>query len=86
MRQFVGIDLGREPVPDGTTILNFWYLLEHHDLCGQILREVNEYLATRGLRISIGMIVDATIVHAPSSTNVRRLPSPTPLGVGLLAA
>jgi hypothetical protein len=24
MSRFVGIDLGREPVPDETTILNFW--------------------------------------------------------------
>ncbi|GBQ32963.1 hypothetical protein AA11237_0297 [Acidocella aminolytica 101 = DSM 11237] len=29
---------------------------------------MNKYLATRGLRISTGTIVDATIVHAPSST------------------
>ncbi len=68
MRRFVGIDLGREPVPDETTILNFRHLLERHELCGETLREVNEYLATRALRISTGTIVDATIVHAPSST------------------
>ena len=68
MRRFVGIDLGREPAPDETTILNFRHLLERHELCGEILRDVNEYLATRGLRISTGTIVDATIVHAPSST------------------
>ena len=40
MRRFVGIDLGREPVPDETTILNFRHLLERHELCGQILQEV----------------------------------------------
>ena len=28
MRDFVGIDLGREPVPDKTSILNFRHLLE----------------------------------------------------------
>ena len=27
MRRFVGIDLGREPVPDETTILNFRHLV-----------------------------------------------------------
>ena len=27
MRQFVGIDLGKEPVPDETTILNFRHLV-----------------------------------------------------------
>src|SRR4029453_133041 len=30
MRQFVGIDLGREPAPDETTILRFRHLLESH--------------------------------------------------------
>lgn len=32
MRQFVGIDLGREPVPDETTICKFRHLLEAHRL------------------------------------------------------
>jgi IS5 family transposase len=68
MRRFVGIDLGREPVPDETTILNFRHLLERHDLCGRILEVVNEHLAGRGIRISTGTIVDATIINAPSST------------------
>lgn len=68
MRRFVGIDLGREPVPDETTILNFRHLLERHDLCGRILEVVNAHLARRGIRISTGTIVDATIINAPSST------------------
>jgi IS5 family transposase len=32
MRRFVGIDLGREPVPDETTICKFRHLLEAHNL------------------------------------------------------
>ena len=32
MRRFVGIDLGREPVPDETTVRRFRHLLEEHDL------------------------------------------------------
>jgi IS5 family transposase len=32
VRRFVGIDLGCEPVPDETTILNFRHRLERHDL------------------------------------------------------
>ncbi len=67
-RRFAGIDLRYEPVPDETTILNFRHLLECHELCSQLLKEVNDYLATRGLRVSTGTIVDATIIHAPSST------------------
>ena len=68
LRRFAGIDLGRAPVPDETTVLNFRHLLEEHDLGGQMLDAVNLYLASRGIRISTGTIVDATIIHAPSST------------------
>ena len=32
MRRFVGIDLGREPVPNETTILKFRHLLEDHSV------------------------------------------------------
>ena len=34
MRDFVGIDLAREQVPDATTLLKFRRLLEQHDLTG----------------------------------------------------
>ena len=68
LRRFAGIDLGRAPAPDETTILNFRHLLEEHDLGGQMLDAVNLYLASRGIRITTGTIVDATIIHAPSST------------------
>ena len=68
LRHFTGVDLGRAPAPDETTILNFRHLLEEHDLCGQMLDAVNHYLENRGIRITTGTIVDATIIHAPSST------------------
>ena len=68
LRRFVGIDLGREPVPDETTICKFRHLLEKHELGPKILDEVNHYLDSKGIRITTGTIVDATIIHAPSST------------------
>jgi IS5 family transposase len=68
LRLFAGIDLGREPAPDETTILHFRHLLEKHDLGRKMLKMVNEYLALCGVRVSTGTIVDATIIHAPSST------------------
>jgi len=68
LRRFAGVDLGRAPAPDETTILNFRHLLEKHDLCGAMLDAVNHYLEDRGIRIGTGTIVDATIIHAPSST------------------
>jgi IS5 family transposase len=68
LRHFAGVDLGRAAAPDETTILRFRRLLEQHELCGQILNTVNHYLASRGLRISTGTIVDGTITAASSST------------------
>ena len=71
MRSFVGIDLGCEPVPDETTVCKFRHLLEEHGLGGQMLETVNLHLQSRGVRITTGTIVDATIIHAPSSTKNR---------------
>jgi len=71
MRQFVGIDLGREPVPDETTVCKFRHLLEEHGLGGEMLETVNLHLQSQGVRITTGTIVDATIIHAPSSTKNR---------------
>jgi IS5 family transposase len=68
MRAFVGIDLGREPVPDETTAMRFRHLLEKNDLGKKIFEEVGKVLQKKGLSLSRGTIVDATIISAPSST------------------
>jgi IS5 family transposase len=68
LRRFVGIDLGRERVPDGTTLLKFRRLLNEHDLGKQLFAKVGELLQARGLKVGTGTIVDATIIGAPSST------------------
>jgi IS5 family transposase len=68
MREFVGIDLGREDVPDATTLLKFRRRLEEHKLTAAILVEVNAHLTERGLLMRQGTVVDATIIAAPSST------------------
>jgi IS5 family transposase len=71
MRAFVGIDLGREPAPDETTVCKFRHLLEGEGLGEQLFVAVGEHLQVHGLRISTGTIVDATIIHAPGSTKNR---------------
>jgi len=68
LRRFVGIDLGRERVPDGTTLLKFRRLLEQHELGKQLFATVGQVLQARGLKVGTGTIVDATIIGAPSST------------------
>jgi IS5 family transposase len=68
MREFVGIDLAGEQVPDATTLLKFRRLLEQHELTKAIFEEVNAHLSERGLLMREGTVVDATIIAAPSST------------------
>lgn len=68
MREFAGIDLGNEPAPDESTILNFRHLMEARHFGEELLRLVNVSLAEQGLTVSRGTIVDATIINAPTST------------------
>jgi transposase, IS5 family len=68
LRRFVGIDLGRERVPDGTTLLRFRRLLEQHGLGAALFAQVGQVMQDQGLTVGTGTIVDATIISAPSST------------------
>jgi IS5 family transposase len=68
MRRFVSIDLGREPVPDETTICNFRHLLESRNLGARLFELMQEYPQENGFRIGRGTIVDATLIAASSST------------------
>ncbi len=77
LRRFVGIDLGREPAPDETTIGKFRHWLEAKGLGEAIFQRVGEPLKAQGLRVSGGTIVDVTIIQAPRSTrNRERRPDP----------
>ena len=68
LRNFMGIDLSRTSVPDATTLMGFRHLLEAHDLTKAMLVEVNVMLMERGLLMTQGTLVDATLIAAPSST------------------
>lgn len=68
LRRFVGIDLGREPVPDSTTITKFRKLLNDNKLGQALFAQVGKELQARGFKLNTGTIVDATIIGAPSST------------------
>ena len=67
VRRFVGLRLSG-PLPDETTILNFRHLLEERRLGQGLMEEINRHLASQGLRLREGTIVDASIIEAPSST------------------
>jgi IS5 family transposase len=68
MRDFVGIDLSRESVPDATNLLKFRRLLLAGDLTKAMFEEINAHLQQQGLLMRAVTIVDATIIAAPSST------------------
>jgi transposase, IS5 family len=68
LRDFVGIDLSRESVPDATTLLKFRRLLQDNDLTRALFDQINAHLSEQGLLMRAGTIVDATIIAAPSST------------------
>ena len=72
LRNFAGIDLGSEAVPDATTLLGFRHLLERHDLTRRIFEEVGALLEEKKLLMREGTLIDASIIAAPSSTKNRR--------------
>lgn len=68
LQRFCGIELGRDAIPDETTILNFRRLIEKHDLANRFLQSVNHKLEQHGLLLRAGTTVDATLIAAPTST------------------
>ena len=67
-RCFAGFSGVTERLPEETTILNFRRLLERRALTAQIFAEINRPLKEQGLLVSKGSMVEATIIHAASST------------------
>lgn len=62
LRNFMGIDLSRQRVPDSTTQMGFRHLLEANDLTKAMLVEVNVMLMERGRLMTKGTLVDARII------------------------
>ena len=67
-REFAGLDNWTTRLPDESTILRFRHLSEKHRLAAEILALTNDMLATKGLMLRAGTVVDATLIAAPSST------------------
>src|ERR1700759_3133238 len=68
MRAFCHVELGRDAIPDETTILNFRHLLEAHGLTKAVFEAVADHLEARGTLLRGGTIVDATLIAASPST------------------
>lgn len=68
MREFAQLELVEDAIPDETTILKFRRMIEDHKLSKAMFDDINAYLTERGINVSQGSMVDATIIQAPSST------------------
>ena len=66
--EFARLDPGAMRLPDESTILRFRHLLEENNLSIPLLATINATLATKGLMLKTGTVVDATLIAAPSST------------------
>jgi IS5 family transposase len=71
MQRFAGLEVGRDAIPDETTILHFRHLLERHQLAEQMFVLVRGQLQDKGVMVREGTITDATIIHAAGSTKNR---------------
>jgi IS5 family transposase len=67
-QKFLDLNVVNASVPDATTIENFRHMLEEHELGKQFHSSTNELLLAQWIFIQNGTSVDATIIHAPSST------------------
>ena len=68
MRNFAGLELNDERIPDESTILQFRHLLERHHLTQGLFEAVQEHLREQGYHLSKGTMVDATLIAASGST------------------
>ena len=68
LRRFVGIDLERERVPDGTRQLKCRRLLETHKPSEALFAKVSQVQQSRRLKAGTDTIVHATLISARSST------------------
>jgi transposase, IS5 family len=75
MREFVGIDLSRDSIPDPNAILRFRLVLEHGDLGRQLFAAVSQHVRAAGFKVSIGTLVEATLIAEPNWSERKNFPS-----------
>ena len=68
VRRFCLGEAAVEGVPDERSIRRFRHLLEEHRLQEKLMQRVNTLFSDKGILTKTGTIVDATIIHAPTST------------------
>ena len=72
IRRFAGIDPATDHIPAATTILALGHFPEKHQLAEKSFAAAGEHLRAQGLLLREGTVVDATIIHAPTTTRDRK--------------
>ena len=72
LARLVGIDLPSEQVPDSKRLKNVRHLLDENELAPNILDQVNDLLADKGL-----MLMDTTLIVSPHSIRNQDKPRDT---------
>lgn len=57
-----------QAIPDRTTIMDYWHLLEQHQLARRLLDIINQWFYDAGIMMKQGSLVNAAIIEAPNST------------------
>ena len=68
MRTFAGIEFGIHRIPDETAVLRFRRLPAKRGPTEKIFEAASRHLKDKGFALGAGTMVDATIIHAPTST------------------
>lgn len=74
IRGVICVDLGSESASDAATLLRFGHLLETHQHTLALFESINQHLASLGLLLKRGTIVDATLIAALPSVKDSRDP------------
>ncbi len=67
-QKFLDIDIAFDQVPDESSILRFRHFLEEHKLQERFFKIINDVLGEQWILLKEWTTVDATIIHASSST------------------
>ena len=72
IRRLARIDPAADPISAVTTTLALGHFPEKHQLAEKSFAAVREHWRAQGLMLREGTVVDATIIHAPTSTRNRK--------------
>ncbi len=72
MQRFAGLEVGRDAIPDETTILHFRHLLEKRNLTEKMFASVRDDLQAKGILVHHGTITMPLLFMRPVLSRIER--------------